>query len=154
MNRTYSAVPTIRTSRHRACLRAKAVRQSSRFVFLTAFMSKSVVSPNGSGLTSIREWDRESARATLVRTPRFAGVGFLFMLFSQAIEERHFMKREISLRQGIARNIPCLTTRTHLINRDRCAKPCRASIAQQLCTAPNALAEKISGLVRCPPLNA
>jgi hypothetical protein len=33
------------------------------------------------------------------------------MLFSQAIEERHFMKREISLRQGIARNIPCLTTK-------------------------------------------
>src|SRR6266446_6246936 len=45
-----------------------------------------------------------------MRTPRFSGVGFLFILFSQAIEERHFMKREISLRQGIARNIPCLTT--------------------------------------------
>src|SRR6266550_684367 len=33
------------------------------------------------------------------------------MLFSQALEERHFMKREISLRQPIARNIPCLMTK-------------------------------------------
>ena len=88
-------MPTISTSRHAARLRAKAVRKISRFVFLTAFMSESVVSPNGSGLTSIRGWDRESARAISVRTPRFSGVGFLFILFSQAIEERHFMKREL-----------------------------------------------------------
>ena len=97
------------TSRHPACSRARAVRQISRFVFLTAFTSESVVSPNGSGLTSIRRCDRESARATLVRPPRFSGVGFLFILFSQAIEERHFMKREISRRPGLERSSgdPC-----------------------------------------------
>src|SRR5437763_11976259 len=38
-------------------------------------------------------------------------VEFIFTLFSQAFEDGHFTKREISLRQGIARNIPCLTTK-------------------------------------------
>ena len=47
-------------------------------------------------------------RLPLVRLSGFSGVGFLFTSFSQALEERHFMKREISLRQAIARNIPCL----------------------------------------------
>src|SRR6266566_7341516 len=45
MNRTYSAVPTINTSRHPACLRAKAVRQISAFVMLTEFMCENVVGP-------------------------------------------------------------------------------------------------------------
>ncbi len=31
-------------------------------------------------------------RPPLVRLPGFSGVGFVFMLFSQAFEERHFMK--------------------------------------------------------------
>src|SRR5438132_2584684 len=66
-------------------------------------MSESVVSPNGSGLASIRGSDRESARATLVRTPRFSGVGFLFILFSQAIEERHFRKVEIFPARDLAK---------------------------------------------------
>ena len=109
MNRMYSAVPTISTSRHPARSMAAAVRQSSRLVLLIAFTSENVVSPTGSGLTSFRGWDRESARATLMRTPRFSGVGFLFILFSQAIEERHFMKREISRRHGLERGSgdPC-----------------------------------------------
>jgi len=56
------------------------------------------------------------------------------MLFSQAIEERHFMKREISLRQGIARNIPCLTTKDFpvrdLAKRESPARSCSHEILE------------------------
>jgi hypothetical protein len=44
----------------------------------------------------------ESARAILVRTPRFSGVGFLFILFSQALEDRDFRRLGIFLAPDLA----------------------------------------------------
>jgi len=99
MNRTYSGVLTISTSRHAAHLRAKAVRKISRFVFVTAFTSENVVSPICPALEQsadgIANLPAHRFRLPLVRLSRFSGVGFLFILFSKSIEERHFMKREL-----------------------------------------------------------
>ena len=93
MNRTYSGVLTISTSRHAAHLRAKAVRKISRFVFVTAFTSENVVSPICPALE--QSADGIANQPETVRLSRFSGVGFLFILFSKSIEERHFMKREL-----------------------------------------------------------
>ena len=90
----------ISTSRHPACLMASAVRKISAFVIRTSFMCENVVGPI---CPALEQFADETAnlpthrfRLPLVRLPGFSGVGFLFMSFSQAFENRHFTKREIS----------------------------------------------------------
>src|SRR6266576_3324135 len=100
IKRTYSGVDMISTSRHPACLRAEAVRQISAFVMRTSFMCENVVGPI---CPALEPFAGETAnlpthrfRPPLVRLPRFSGVGFLFTLFSQAFEDRHFKNVKLS----------------------------------------------------------
>src|SRR4029077_14755974 len=97
IKRTNSGVYMISTLRHPACLMALAVRQISASATLTALMCENIVGP------FCREFADEPAEfasapfsAALGRTPRLSGVGFVFTLFSQAFEDRHFTEREIS----------------------------------------------------------
>src|SRR5881396_3876800 len=87
------------TSRHPACLMASAVRQISAFVMRTSFMCENVVGPI---CPALKQFADETAnlpthrfRPPLVRLPRFSGVGFLFILFSQAFKGGHLIKPEI-----------------------------------------------------------
>src|SRR5205807_6797979 len=89
----------ISTSRHPACLMASAARKISAFVMLTSFMCENVVGPIG---RASRQSGDETANppaspwsGIFMRKPGSLGVGFLFMLFSQAFGDRHF--REIEL---------------------------------------------------------
>jgi hypothetical protein len=86
----------ISTSRHPACLMALAVRQISASATLTALMCENVVGPFCRALEQFADEPAESASApfsaALGRTPRLSGVGFVFTLFSQAFEDRHFRK--------------------------------------------------------------
>ncbi len=94
IKRTYSCVDMISTSRHPACLMASAVRKISAFVMRTSFMCENVVGPI---CPALKQFADETAnlpthrfRPPLVRLPRFSGVGFLFILFSQAFKDRDF----------------------------------------------------------------
>src|SRR5437870_12325280 len=85
----------ISTSRHPACLMASAVRQISAFVMRISFMCENVVGPI---CPALKQFADESAnlpthrfRLPLVRLPRFSGVGFFFILFSQAFKGGHFI---------------------------------------------------------------
>jgi hypothetical protein len=79
---------------------ASAVRQISAFVMRTSLMCENVAGPICLALEQfadeITNLRAHRFREPLVRLPGFSGVGFLFTSFSQAIEERHFMKREAS----------------------------------------------------------
>jgi hypothetical protein len=79
---------------------ALAVRQISASATLTAFMCENVISPFCRALEQFADEPAESATApfsaALGRTPRLSGVGFVFTLFSQAFEDRHFIEREVS----------------------------------------------------------
>src|SRR4029077_14038133 len=95
IKRTYSGVDMISTSRHPACLMASAVRQISAFVMRTSFMCKNFVGPI---CPALKQFADETAnlpahrfRPPLVRLPGFSGVGFLFILFSQAFKDRDFI---------------------------------------------------------------
>jgi hypothetical protein len=100
IKRTNSGVYMISTLRHPACLMALAVRQISASATLTALMCENVVGPFRRALEQFADEPAEYASApfsaALGRTPRLSGVGFVFTLFSQAFEDRHFTEREIS----------------------------------------------------------
>ena len=99
IKRTNSGVYMISTSRHPACLMALAVRRISASATLTAFMWEKTAGPIRRAL---EQFGDETANppalpwpGALMRKLRFLAVGFLFMLFSQAFEDRYFTKREI-----------------------------------------------------------
>ena len=99
IKRTNSGVYMISTSRHPARLMALAVRRISASATLTAFMWEKAAGPIRRAL---EQFGDETANppalpwpGALMRKLRFLGVGFLFMLFSQAFEDRYFTKREI-----------------------------------------------------------
>ena len=75
---------------------ASAVRKISAFVMLTEFMCENVVGPICPALEQFADEIANLAahrfRPPLVRLPGFSGVGFVFMLFSQAFGDRHFRK--------------------------------------------------------------
>jgi hypothetical protein len=73
---------------------ASAVRHISAFVMRTSFICENVVGPICPALEQVSD---ETANLLahgfhppLVRLPRFSGVGFLFILFSQAFKDRDF----------------------------------------------------------------
>jgi len=78
---------------------ALAVRQISASATLTALMCENVAGPFCRALEQFADEPAESASApfsaALGRAPRLSGVGFVFTLFSQAFEDRHFTEREI-----------------------------------------------------------
>src|SRR5438105_12401110 len=97
IKRTNSGVYMISTSRHPACLMASAVRRISASATLPAFMCENVVGPI---CRASRQSGDETANppaspwlGILMRKPGSLGVGFLFMLLSQAFEDRYFRKR-------------------------------------------------------------
>ena len=79
---------------------ALAVRQISASATRTALLCENVVGPFCRALEQFADEPAESASApfsaALGRAPRLSGVGFVFTLFSQAFEDRHFTEREIS----------------------------------------------------------
>jgi hypothetical protein len=84
---------------------ALAVRRISATATLTAFMYEKAVGPI---CRAVEQFGDEAANppaspwpSALMRKPGFPGVGFFFMLFSQAFEDRHFTKCGISPRSAI-----------------------------------------------------
>src|SRR5205823_8525913 len=97
----------INRSRHPTCLMASAVRKISAFVMLTEFMCENVVGPI---CRASRQSGDETANppaspwpGILTRKPGSLGVGFLFMLFSQAFEDRHFRRLRIFPARDLAK---------------------------------------------------
>ena len=99
----------ISTSRHPACLMALAVRRISATATLTEFMWENAAGPIRRALEQFGDKAANPPASpwpgALMRKLRFPGVGFFFMLFSQAFEDRHFTKCGISPRSAIGRDI-------------------------------------------------
>jgi len=86
---------------------ALAVRRISASATLTAFICENVVAPI---CRVSRQSGDETANPTasswpgiFMRKPGSLGVGFLFMLFSQAFGDRHFRKDEIFPARDLAK---------------------------------------------------